>query len=213
MLNGTMLGDSLDIMKWRIGVTLNKLELIDSDYEENLDFKDLELYYFKRTLDVVAEYNKPYFDDMSKTSRRYMEFLLFKIESNIKLIGTMRNYNYIYKDELTKHTMMTMVAECKALKNLLEVFIDNTTEDNYIDNKKSKYEDIINWCDRQYLMSREERTKHILEKVKEFGLTAEIMKEIAILYHSEFRKFGDDMNDLLEIQPVYKLIYKTNLLD
>ena len=132
MLNGTMLGDSLDIMKWRISVTLNKLELIDSEYEENSDFKDLELYYFKRTLDVVAEYNKPYFDDMSKTSRRYMEFLIFKIESNIKLIGTMRNYNYIYKDELTKHTMMCMVAECKALKNLLEVFIDNTTEDNNI---------------------------------------------------------------------------------
>lgn len=213
MLNGTMLGDSLDIMKWRISVTLNKLELIDSEYEENSDFKDLELYYFKRTLDVVAEYNKPYFDDMSKTSRRYMEFLIFKIESNIKLIGTMRNYNYIYKDELTKHSMMCMVAECKALKNLLEVFIDNTTEDNYIDNKKSKYEDIIEWCDKQHLMGKETRTKHILEKVKEFGLTAEIMKEIKIPYHSEFRKFGDDMNDLLEIQPVYKLIYKTNLSD
>ena len=60
MLNGTMLGDSLDIMKWRISVTLNKLQLIDSEYEENSDFKDLELYYFKRTLDVIAEYNKPY---------------------------------------------------------------------------------------------------------------------------------------------------------
>ena len=213
MLNGTMLGDSLDIMKWRISVTLNKLELIDSEYEENSDFKDLELYYFKRTLDVVAEYNKPYFDDMSKTSRRYMEFLLFKIESNIKLIGTMRNYNYIYKDELTKHTMMCMVAECKALKNLLEAFIDNTTEDNYIDNKKSKYEDIIEWCDKQHLMSKEAKTKYILKKVKEFGLTADIMREIEIPYHSEFRKFGDDMNDLLEIQPVYKLIYKTNLSD
>ena len=55
-----MLGDSLDIMKWRISVTLNKLQLIDSEYEENSDFKDLELYYFKRTLDVIAEYNKPY---------------------------------------------------------------------------------------------------------------------------------------------------------
>ena len=150
---------------------------------------------------------------MSKTSRRYMEFLIFKIESNIKLIGTMRNYNYIYKDELTKHSMMCMVAECKALKNLLEVFIDNTTEDNYIDNKKSKYEYIIEWCDKQHLMGKETRTKHILEKVKEFGLTVDIMKEIKIPYHSEFRKFGDDMNDLLEIQPVYKLIYKTNLSD
>ena len=62
-------------------------------------------------------------------------------------------------------------------------------------------------------MSREERTKYILEKVKEFGLTTEIMKEIAIPYHSEFRKFGDDMSNLLEIQPVYKLIYRTTILD
>ena len=211
MLNGTMLGDSLDIMKWRISVTLDKLKLIDSDYDKNSEPEELELSYLKRTLDVVAEYNKPYFDDMSKTSRRYMEFLLFKFEANIKLIGIMRNYNYVYKDALTKHTMSIMVAECKAFKNLLEEFIDNTTEDNYIDNKKSKYEDIINCCDKQCLMSKEEKTKHILEKVKEFGLTAEIMKEIEIPFHSEFREFGDDMSKLLEIQPVYKLIYKTNL--
>lgn len=211
MLNGTMFGDSLDIMKWRISVTLNDLKLVDTDYDKDLEPEELELYYLKRTLDIIAEYDKPYFDDMSKTSRRYMEFLLFKFKANIKLIGTMRNYNYIYKDALTMHTMSIMVAECKALKNLLEAFIDNTTEDNYIDNKKSKYEDLIDWCSKQYQMSKEEKTKHILEKVKEFGLTADIMKNLRIPYHSEFREFNDDMSYLLEIQPVHKLVSYTNL--
>lgn len=60
-------------------------------------------------------------------------------------------------------------------------------------------------------MSKEEQTKHILEKVKEFGLTADIMKNLRIPYHSEFREFNDDMSDLLEIQPIYRLIYETNL--
>jgi len=211
MLNGTIFGDSLDIMKWRISVTLNDLKLVDTDYDKNSKLEGLGLYYLKRTLDVIAEYDKPYFDDMSKTSRRYMEFLLFKFKANIKLIGTMRNYNYMYKDKLTMHTMSIMVAECKALKNLLEKFIEDTTEENYIDNKKSKYEDLINWCSNQYQMSKEEKTKHILEKVKEFGLTADIMKNLRIPYHSEFREFNDDMSYLLEIQPVYKLVSYTNL--
>ena len=148
---------------------------------------------------------------MSKTSRRYMEFLLFKLKSNIKLIGTIRNFNYIYKDYNAKFMMINMIAECKALKILLEQFIKDTIEENYIDNKKSKYEDLIDWCNKQYQMSKEEKTKHILENVKEFGLTADIMKNLRIPYHSEFREFNDDMSYLLEIQPVYKLVSYTNL--
>ena len=143
MLSGTLLGDNLDIMKLRVSFTMDKLPSIDSEYENSKEFKELIENHKKRTLEVIEWYNKPYFDDMSKTSRRYMEFLMFKFEVNIKMFGAMRNFNYIYKDNTTKDMMFNLIAECSALKILLEEFIDIVTEDNYIDNKKSKYEDII----------------------------------------------------------------------
>lgn len=211
MLNETMFGDSLFLMKWRVESYISKIPSIDPEYENSSKFEELKDGHYKRITDLLSEYDKPYFDDMSKTSRRYMEFLLFKFKSNIKLIGTIRNFNYIYKDYNAKFMMINMIAECKALKILLEKFIDDTTEENYIDNKKSKYEDLLTWCTKKSFLSKEEKTKHILENVKEFGLTADIMKELRIPYHSEFREFNDDMSDLLEIQPVYSLIYNTNL--
>ena len=98
MLNGTMFGDSLFLMKWRVESYISKIPSIDPEYESSSKFEELKDGHYKRILDLLSEYDKPYFDDMSKTSRRYMEFLIFKFKSNIKLIGTIRNFNYIYKD-------------------------------------------------------------------------------------------------------------------
>ncbi len=213
MLNDTMLGDSLEIIKFKITLTTDDIPLLDPEYENSDEFKERVLYYSEKYVSILGYYNKPYFDDMSYLSRRYVDFLLFKFKENVKLFWDLRNYNYIYKDKLTEFYMNSLSAECKTIKLLLRVFIDNVTEENYINNKKSKYDDLIEWCEKKVHISKSALLKYVFDSVSQYGLTKEIMKEIDIPYHAETRSFGDKMSDLLNIQPVYKLIHIINLDD